>query len=217
MLSLWPFLFVVLGILDPVIDAGPARNTFTEERLGQRTSWDLEHNKAVSTIPRDHYVRRFGNSPIESRTTLSRRESMLETSAPDWRIIINHWMAFDPSSNSISNLSSMYAGIRSRVNQKFGLSAPRRSVFFSYGSLSLTFQSLDEVVPWESIETFSKTMETSLKRSGLVALYFVTLHLARGSIITVILGVGWHGIRAQLYPEDYDGVRTDWVRTNLIE
>jgi len=79
MLSLWPFLFVVLGLLDPVIDAGPARNTFTEERLGQRTSWDLDHNKAVSTTPRDHYVRRFGNSPIESRTTLSRRESMLSS------------------------------------------------------------------------------------------------------------------------------------------
>lgn len=44
-------------------------------------------------------------------------------------------------------------------------------------------------------------METSLKRSGLAALYFVTLHLARGYLITVILRVGWHGIRAQFYPD----------------
>ncbi len=216
MLFFWLRLVTVLALSDTAISGGFTRNPFSETRLGEPDSWDLDHNKAVPPAPRDHYVRRFGNGPIESRTTLPRRESMPDSSYPDWRIIIHHWMAFNPSSNDTSTLSDMCACIRSRTSQKIGLPAPRTSVSSSYGTLTLTLQSLDEVIPWESIAAFIETMETSLKRSGLAALYFVTLHLARGYLITVILGVGWHGIRAQLYPDNYDRVRTDWVRTNLI-
>jgi len=216
MLSSWPLLLVVLGLLDPIISAGPTRDTSTGARLAEPGSWDLDHSKSISPTTRGHHLNRFRNGPIEPVATLSPRHTMLETSVPNWRIIIHHWMAFGPSSNNTSTLSNMYTHVRSRINQKYGLSAPRKSVCFTYGSFTLTFQSRDKVILCESIDALIRTMATSLKRSGLAALYFVTFHLARGSIITVILGVGWHGIRAQLYPDDYIDVRTDWVKTGLI-
>ncbi len=147
MLSFWSFLFVTLNLLDSTILAEFTRNALSPTRLAEPESRDLDHKRAILSAPQDQYVRRISKGPIEFGTTLSQRESILETSAIDWRIIIYRWMAFDPSSNNTSTLSSMYAGIGSRISQKFGLSAPRQSVSFSFGSLSLTFQSLDEVVP----------------------------------------------------------------------